>query len=79
MHFFECILTFRDLEAERMEEDLRNCTIMKFSCPVTILQPNKIITHLNELFTRRLKSIRDSTLLKVEIHQTTHTLDRLAF
>jgi hypothetical protein len=87
MHFFECILTFCDgyekLGEQRIvHRDLKSCTIMKFSCPVAkdaSLQPEKLVNHLDELFSKRLKSIGDPTLLSVEICHTTHILDRLAF
>ena len=85
MHFFECILSFREVEGKggpqlRSNCDVKSCTVMKFSCPVSkqiTLQPERITAHLENLFTKRIISIGDPTLLKIEIHQTTHDLDRL--
>lgn len=61
-------------------DNMKSCRVMKFSCPASnqiSLLPDKIIGHLDDLFTKRLISIGDPTLLKVEIRQTTHTLDQL--
>jgi hypothetical protein len=101
MHFFECILSFREVEEgdearlksshssnvsgkvgnqEIDHGDVKSCTIMKFSCPASqqsALQPEKIISHLDDLFTTRLISVGDPTLLKVEVRHTTHTHNRL--
>jgi len=98
LHFFECILNYREGEEAEVEfshasnvsgkvinqkidhDDVKSCSVMKFSCPASnqiSLQPDKIINHLEDLFTKRLISTGDPTLLKVEIRQTTDTLDRL--
>jgi hypothetical protein len=98
MDFYNCQLFFFDedefLRDDRRNPQIRQRTVMAFSCPATLrdtidsigcqkgcesFKPIQILDYLDDLFAQRLQSIDDPTLLRVDVQRTTNTLDRLTF